>query len=763
MPAPIPRLNQQEVFTQPVSGPQASGEMGGVADAYRALGEFGNQVQNIATNIAKPGVAAAGAEAVQRDENGDLTFKPRLQISELDELYNHAGLAAYTAQSDTDRKLHFQDLRNQNVDEPEKFVAGSNAWLKAQVSKAPPSVRGDLLARGRAEIAEYTGALVDQKRARDAKTQRAGLESNIKGDVESDLLPLARAHGTHTPEFLAAANRIRNWSDALKNPVFQKSGEEIDNEFAGYMKQAAAEAGLGTALKVYQKDGKDAAIELGDKVFYGEDLKLPLDTADKYHNRLHQEIAQAETEKRQARLDAERGLKDTVADAQALAGNGGNWEKIVSREELRTQLGDGAQPVIDHLDWTADTASYSSLIATASPAELAALGKSLDPNRLDLPGTPAPASGGPRPAGYAADLRRSDAFHAAVQSRQKALDEDPAAYVAATSPHLQGLAQAQQGDPHAHTNYVGALLSEQARLGVPLDKRRILSKDQVEAVTTQLTTGPADGATGLLRSLASGLPNDEISILSKQIAPKNRAVAVALSAAGENPTLASDILLGDRFISQNPDVKPSEKEVSSVIDRVTGGATGFLSNTGGLFQFAPDARTTAVAAGTALYARQMIGGKPGAFDQGKFEDSLKQVLGNPLPFRGQIIVPPRHDMTASDMNGVMGRINEKAIAEFGNGKPVDASGRAIPASAIAQHGVLTYTGSPGLYRVMFPGQGHLGVVGNSGTRTFMIDLGRMVGGDDHVAPPPPPVPANVPPPKAQPAVKMKAGKFLDWR
>ena len=758
----LPRGTTKEVFTSPSLAGDVSKEMSGAGTAWKAVGEIGAQLHQVGIEIAKPELQARGAADVQRDENGQATFVPRTPLNELDQAYNLGGFQGLAAQTDTDQRTHLNELAITHRADPEKFGTAAEAYVTAQAKAAPMQLKAEILASGRALAAQYSGRLADQKRARDTAKDDAALDAGAKSEFYDTLLPLVRQGGTDTPEAVASWNKVQNFLTGRANPIYNHAPEELAAQRQDMEAQMRAEAALGAALKTYDKHGRDAALKQGDATFYNPSLHITPDTADRYSGKLRGMIDRKEADKRDAQQASAQYVQSRLANAEAMAGAGQDWERGITRREIRGMLGDGAQPVIDALDYSADVASNLNWLKTATPAEIAARRAALDPVRLDLEGKET----GARAYGFAADKRRADAFNDALAARDKALADDPAAYVVSSMPYLQQLAAAapQQGAT-GWANFVTASLNEQARLGVPANKRRILTTGQADSIVSDLSAASPDQAVMRMRSLTAGLLPDHLAILSRQIAPKSRALGIAVSLSADHPGIASDIVIGDRFLANNPDAHPPVGKAGAALDKLTAGTSGWWGASGGLFQYAPDARGGALAAATALYARQQIGGKATTFTPDKMEESIAGVLGGkPFDFRGQKIIGPTPEANASTMRDLMGKVNDQTIRQLGNGQPVDATGKPISAAAISKYGVLTYTGESGVYRVMFPGQGHVAVKGNPNARTFMLNLGALSGTPaPRDLPPPPPEAPQVTPAKIK-TTRMPGGRvFKDAR
>jgi hypothetical protein len=316
---------------------------------------------------------------------------------------------------------------------------------------------------------------------------------------------------------------------------------------------------------------------------------------------------------------------------------------------------------------------------------------------------------------FAARSRTYQAFTEAEKQRQAQIDKDSAAYVLNNAPAIQ--LQIASNDPATRGAGVRALLATQSHLGVPNNKLRVFTDAQADNLSGRLFAGSPDDAVNLMRATTAGLTTPQLQIAARQIAPKNRAFATAVSAAQSDPTLAASLIIGERYKMENPDVLSQSQRASNSFDTATQG----------LFESAPDARAGAYAAVNALYARNMIG-KPHDFDESTYGDAMKQVIGEPMTVRGQTIVPPRPGMEASDVENMLSGLKDFDIARYGNGTPLYAHAKRVPVTDIAEHGIPVYTGAPGIYRVKMPGQGYLGVAGLSGGKTFLLNLGAKANG-----------------------------------
>lgn len=247
MARPIRVRSSSEVFTQPLGGPSVAAQMDGGA-AYRGLADLAGTVHDIAEDVAVQRADAAGSAAVTRDpESGDLTLeKLPMGITAWDKAYRHSALAAYQAESDTDRVTHLQKLSVENADDPEKFEAAANAFVNSQSGAAPAEVKGGLIRAGRQDVAQLTAGLTTKKQARDLQASKESLTFRLKS-LEDDFVALhAVPGGADTAEARQVGEEINLiWDNLTDNPLFGVSPAERDRNMRLLAGKARGEAILG--------------------------------------------------------------------------------------------------------------------------------------------------------------------------------------------------------------------------------------------------------------------------------------------------------------------------------------------------------------------------------------------------------------------------------------------------------------------------------------------------------------------------------------
>ncbi len=248
------------------------------------------------------------------------------------------------------------------------------------------------------------------------------------------------------------------------------------------------------------------------------------------------------------------------------------------------------------------------------------------------------------------------------------------------------------------------------------------------ALTQALDTAEGDQLAALFQSLSSGFGRENLDSLAGQIAPKRPAVAVALSRAADAPLVASAILRGDRLLRNTPDVNPSETERGPLLAEAYAG----------LFREVPDALRHFEAAALALYAARKVPSGDLSFDGDLFEDALRlaaggqidadgAVIGGPIEFNDQLVLPPRPGMDEGNFAELVECLIPEKLARFGNGAPVFGDGRALDPELFENRlfGIEAqlFTIGNGSYRLFVPGLGY--VVTPAGA-AYEIDLRRVM-------------------------------------
>ena len=288
----------------------------------------------------------------------------------------------------------------------------------------------------------------------------------------------------------------------------------------------------------------------------------------------------------------------------------------------------------------------------------------------------------PGEKGSAGALKFRETALKAFEARQKALAGDPVAY-ASRHPQVKSLADN---------------IALQRTLGVakPLE----MSRAEAAGWKRKLEQAAPDAAIELLGRFSETFSQTGIDQLSAAVQDERPALALAVHRAKSMPEVSQDVLEGLGALAEHPDRRPHADAMEARLEAVFGDA----------FEFSEHLRRPVLEAAAAIYARRdPVGAAP--FDARAFDAALRRVggavrdaagnmKGGPFEYKGRVILPPGPGLGAAEMDAILAGATEATLLEYGNGRPVDALGRAYTAEDIRAHGGLV-TVDAGQYQVWF--------------------------------------------------------------
>lgn len=306
MASPLPRLNQPEVLTRPVGGSQASDNLGGLSEAYRGLADFASSVQDTVQTVGKPYAESAGAASVSKDpDTGQIKVEKSgwMGFGPLSAAYEHGAAVAFAAQSENDQHQAFGDLAAKSPTDPDKFLAGANAYLKEQAKGAPPKLRADLMLTGTRLIGQYRNGIaekktqVDQERFVDQTTTLITTKENEWTQL------VASPGGAATPEAKQLHDEITNLRDSLSNNPLT-AGRYSPEHAAADMKKLESRGTLEAMFR--QLDAGSVGLATIDAAIQDPTLDLKPDQVISFMNRAEAIQADKETKRRAAEAQVNR-------------------------------------------------------------------------------------------------------------------------------------------------------------------------------------------------------------------------------------------------------------------------------------------------------------------------------------------------------------------------------------------------------------------------------------------------------------------------
>lgn len=193
----------------------------------------------------------------------------------------------------------------------------------------------------------------------------------------------------------------------------------------------------------------------------------------------------------------------------------------------------------------------------------------------------------------------------------------------------------------------------------------------IDSIAQSMTTASTDEIVALTRGMASTFSEAQMQQVSKQIAPKQPAIASAMVIASQldGQTLATDIVAGAGIIKSNPEIVPRPSVYEAEL----------TTTMGNLFEHNPEQRNVIIEAAKALYAT-------GAAERGEFNaanvgdagagigDATRLVLngaivdgkvvGGPFEYNGGMVIPPVRGHTESDWEDTIEDLTIEELSVF---------------------------------------------------------------------------------------------------
>lgn len=276
----------------------------------RAVGALGDTLEE----AAQPYQAAAGANAVTKDADGNIQVQWRAEFSQGDKLYNaaarQAGLAAGKTAIDSDLLA----LRNQFDGRPAEFDAAAKAYVKEAGKGSDPLLRPFLQNEAERQATQYGDGLKSAKHDLDLRNAFSSLVDRRK--LVADTLEALAAQGaTGTDEF----NRAREeWVDIgqqlAANGKFPYNAEKDAFDTARLDTRLKGESIASMTRRILADQGVEAARAYTQKAF--DDPGLAMDARER---RTYRNLSESVINERSKELTAAR-REVTAEGSQVLAG-----------------------------------------------------------------------------------------------------------------------------------------------------------------------------------------------------------------------------------------------------------------------------------------------------------------------------------------------------------------------------------------------------------------------------------------------------------
>lgn len=203
----------------------------------------------------------------------------------------------------------------------------------------------------------------------------------------------------------------------------------------------------------------------------------------------HMMIERAKTQIKQESALLRVGLSEKVQDATAAYLEGLTYDNPPSRSDFVAAYPDDGDKRYEQFSKTQKLGETLSLVANAAPEDRRRILETQNPKK-DVVG-----------AGFAADKERFGVLVRSVQSMERELAGDPAAYAIKHSDPVRQAYEASQKDPDTLPDYIKVATAEQQRLGAPSVK--LLPEQHAKAIAAQFNNPDGENAAALIESMAS--------------------------------------------------------------------------------------------------------------------------------------------------------------------------------------------------------------------------------------------------------------------
>ena len=269
--ARLPSVSNNTVLTQ---GPQSTLSAAQIANPYQqiadAFGTIGTKLEEHNINQA----AEDGANAVYRDEGGNLKVDHRKGISRTADSYNRAALQSYTARLAGDIRAKGTTLMHESQGNVDVFNNSWKGFSDTLIAGVPKEARGAVATMLDTNGSQFGLGVSEQKRTRDNKVHENSIKTEIQF-LNDEMAGLARGGGTGTTAYQEKQSQLRSlYGELVANPEFTVSQKQADMDLQRIESRHTSEALVGAVDKQLASGGVGAAQKEIDRILTDEKLAL---------------------------------------------------------------------------------------------------------------------------------------------------------------------------------------------------------------------------------------------------------------------------------------------------------------------------------------------------------------------------------------------------------------------------------------------------------------------------------------------------------
>lgn len=229
----VPRRGTLTEAPRPSAGPET------MASPWAQVAGMFGAASGLVLDAAEANATERGANAVTRDEEGNLGVRLMSNLTTIGRNYNRAASSAYLARLSGDMRTAASDFTRDSNGNPEAFSAAWSGYAENILGKVPPRLRGGVQAMLE-DVGGTTSRGIQDARFEADMSEFADAIETERERRRNDLLRMAELGLTGTPEFQRAVAEYRDLGQEVAgNPAFAVSAEAqtyADDRFAAQLR-----------------------------------------------------------------------------------------------------------------------------------------------------------------------------------------------------------------------------------------------------------------------------------------------------------------------------------------------------------------------------------------------------------------------------------------------------------------------------------------------------------------------------------------------
>lgn len=321
--------------------PRSSISGADVAAPYAMFARSAGNLADLVEPMAEEQAMAAGAAAVGRDAEGNLTVVAGPAIGRLGQVYTRSMRATYLAQLNPEVDRQLLEIRQQHPDDPAGFQAASAGFVRELRLRQPdPILRESVGAMAAQSANEHFVGMSRDKMATDLRNAKVALETRVAA-LDDKMAALARQGGTGTDAYRALqADQRALYGELGANPAWGYSPAVVNDKLARGESRHKAEAIVGGAERIYEARGYEEALRTVEGLVRDPAMALSEAERNAYLGQAKAQLASREAWRREDVREAKALAQPMIAALrQGIGGLEADAESMAQRLE---QLGDPA-------------------------------------------------------------------------------------------------------------------------------------------------------------------------------------------------------------------------------------------------------------------------------------------------------------------------------------------------------------------------------------------------------------------------------------